>query len=237
MHSLVNLLLNIGLTEKESKAYLVSLKIGTNPASIIAKYAELNRCTTYSILESLLKKGLVFQLEKNKIRYFSAVEPRQLITLIEEKKRDLNYYQEEIDAFLPEFEALKHPHQIIPVIKTYSGKARITKLYHEVLKEPCLFIWGHPAKKQHEFFTRFAPFYLKAKKTISIISTDNRDREIYTISEIQDLQNIPPLIPIQFTGKNRVFFTVPSEGYGIEIAHNKIVEFHLNKFKSIWKKK
>jgi sugar-specific transcriptional regulator TrmB len=36
MSTLIDLLKNIGLSEKEAVTYLINLKVGTNPASVIA---------------------------------------------------------------------------------------------------------------------------------------------------------------------------------------------------------
>ena len=121
MYSLIKLLRNIGLSEKEAVTYCIALKIGPNPASIIAKHSKLNRGTAYSILEALIKKGLISQVEKNKTKYFTAIEPNQLINYINEKKHDLMQYKDEIIDFLPECEALKHQSQISPRLKSYSG--------------------------------------------------------------------------------------------------------------------
>ena len=136
----------IGLSKKEATAYLIALKIGTNPASVIAKHAELNRCTTYAVLESLVAKGLSYVFEKNQIKYFTAVEPSQLIQFIEDKNRDLTYYKEELTAILPEFENFKNSTQIIPVIKSYSGKSGLKKIFFDALKEDNLSISAYASK-------------------------------------------------------------------------------------------
>jgi sugar-specific transcriptional regulator TrmB len=107
MLTLIHLLRNIGLSEKEAIIYCVNFQIGANPASVIAKKSELNRCTTYVILESLINKGLVTQVDKNKIQYFAAKEPKYLLTYINEKRRYLAYFRDEISASLSKFEELK----------------------------------------------------------------------------------------------------------------------------------
>ncbi len=49
----------IGLNEKEAKVYIATLELGEGSASEIAKKSEVNRATTYFILEKLIKMGLV----------------------------------------------------------------------------------------------------------------------------------------------------------------------------------
>ena len=78
---------NIGLSGKEAKIYLACLEVGTNVVSEIAKKAELNRVTTYDILEKLIKKGFVSFLNKEKIKYFTATDP-DLIAYETSRKAD-----------------------------------------------------------------------------------------------------------------------------------------------------
>lgn len=235
MNRLTQILKNIGLTEKESTTYLSNLKVGTNPASVIAKHADLNRCTTYTILESLVKKGLVYQFEKNKIRYYTAVEPRQLTTYIDEIKRDLAHHKEAIQTMMPEFEALRHSCQILPSLKSYSGKSSITKIYHEVLKETSLSVWAIKTQKSHEFFTRFSPAFLKNNKTIKLIRRGNDSIETINLTSADQLKNLKACIPIQFIGKERVFLTSITEPYGIEIANLEMVRIFQEQFDTVWR--
>jgi len=180
MYSLIKLLRNIGLSEKEAVTYCITLKVGSNPASIIAKNANFNRGTTYFILETLIKKGLISQFEKNQTKYFSAIEPTQLIAYINEKNRDLMHYKDEIIDFLPEFEALKHRAQISPRLKSYTGKVGITKIFNEVLEEDKIDIWALPASKQHSFFIKspifdyYPVFHFALFKCSEIFSTSPR---------------------------------------------------------------
>lgn len=237
MYGLVNLLLKIGLTEKEAQAYLVCLKVGTNPASVIAKHAELNRCTTYSVLESLMKKGLIYQIEKNNIRYFTAVEPHRLLGYLEEKQRDLSFYKNEISMRLQEFDSLQHPHQIVPKLKSYSGKSRIKKLYNEALNEPYLLINAQAHNKPHPFFTHYAPLFLHEKRTIQIAVYSNDTVATLLLAKKTDIQALPHCIPLELVGQSKLFIIDAQEFYGVEIRHNRIIEAHQKQFLQRWKNK
>jgi sugar-specific transcriptional regulator TrmB len=235
MNRLTQILKNIGLSEKESTTYLSNLKVGTNPASVIAKHADLNRCTTYTILESLVKKGLVYQFEKNKIRYYTAVEPQQLTSYIDEIKRDLAHYRETIQTMMPEFEALRHSCQVLPSLKSYSGKASITKIYHEVLKETVISVWAIKSQKKHEFFTRFSPAFLKNNKIINLIRRGKNSIEKINLTSPEQLDELKSCAPIQFICKDRVFLTSITEPYGIEIANLEMVRIFQEQFDTVWR--
>lgn len=233
MYSLIRLLQQIGLSEKESQIYVVCLKIGTNPASTIAKHAEFNRCTTYTILESLLKKGLVIQFEKNSIKYFTAVEPRCLLTYIEDKKRILSYYKSAIDDKIPDFESLKNPFSMIPNFKTYAGKEGIRKIYEEVMNETKLWILATKSKKNNELFTKYIPQYLNKHPSVNVIITpSNQKIHVTSTNESSELSFIEPL---QLIGRDRVFIVSTNENYGIEIANSDIVNQFTSQFEKNWK--
>ena len=236
MHSLIELLRNIGLTEKEAITYCTNLKIGTHPASTIARKAQLNRCTAYSVLESLVKKGLVCQFIQNKLRYFTAVEPRQLITYINEQKRNLAYHKEEIIVSLPSFEALKHPHHVMPTVKSYSSKTGIANIFHEVIREQKLTIWALRSKEQHRFFNRFAKAFIENDKKIRLIRLGDKEHERFDISTMEDLNTLPTCTPIQFIGENKAFICSTYQEYGIEIINKEIVQLLLKQFDAVWNK-
>ncbi len=100
------LLLKLGLSDKEAKIYLATLKLGSAPAAKIAQTAELNRPTTYVILEKLAQLGLVTVFDKGKIQYFTAEDPDQLFSMAEQEKRAIEDRVAELKERLPEFKAL-----------------------------------------------------------------------------------------------------------------------------------
>lgn len=236
MYNLIELLRNIGLSEKEAITYCTNLKIGTHPASTIARKAQLNRCTAYSVLESLIKKGLVCQFVQNKVRYYTAVEPQQLITYINEQKRNLAYHKEEILVSLPSFEALKHPHHVMPTVKSYSSKTGIASIFHEVIKEEKLAIWALCSKIQHRFFQSFAPAFIENNKKIRLIRLGDKKQERFEISCIEDLNALKACLPIQFIGENKAFICSSYQEYGIEIINKEIVQLLLKQFEAVWDK-
>lgn len=236
MYSLIRILQQIGLTEKESKAYIISLKIGTNPASTIAKHANLNRCTCYSILESLIEKGLILQYEKNKIRYFTAVEPKYLLNYIEDKKIMLSHYKDAIDEHLPELESLKGQYNEIPNVKSYVGKDALEKVFKEIIKEPSLWIWAESSRNHHKFFRKSLPDYLNKYKSINLILNNQNLIEKHHIISSNEIENLIPLKPLQCIGKDRVFIISTAENYAVEIANSDIVSQFRIQFEKAWKK-
>src|SRR5947209_8610493 len=80
---------NLGLSEPEAAVYLVSLKTGAAPASLLAKEAGLKRTTAYPILKALAQKGFVSVTFKGSQRRYQAQRPQKLA----------HYYQKHLDTF------------------------------------------------------------------------------------------------------------------------------------------
>lgn len=99
--NLISYLSNYGFYDKEAKIYLTMLELGSSIASTIARRAEINRGTTYSILEDLKRRGIVQDMIKDKVKYYSAISPEILFKQHEEK-------YEKIKAQLPEILAISN---------------------------------------------------------------------------------------------------------------------------------
>jgi sugar-specific transcriptional regulator TrmB len=83
--NLITTLQNYGFSEKEAKVYLTCLELGSSLASTIARRAELNRGTTYSILEDFKRQGTASETIKDEVKYFSVLSPEILFKREEEK--------------------------------------------------------------------------------------------------------------------------------------------------------
>ncbi|MDQ5893542.1 MAG: HTH-type transcriptional regulator, sugar sensing transcriptional regulator [Patescibacteria group bacterium] len=78
MNEIIASLGHIGLSDKEAKVYLASLKLGEASVSDIADEATIKRPTTYIILDELRKKGLIIKIPHAKKALFQAKTPDEL---------------------------------------------------------------------------------------------------------------------------------------------------------------
>ncbi len=141
---IVENLLQFGLDEKEISVYLASISLGPAPASAIAKQSQVNRGTTYDILERLLKLGVVSFYKQyqsrstsggkdQKKQYFVAEPPQKLLDAVENKKRSLDTLKVHISKSLPELESLYEKSGARPVAKYYEGSAGLRIILQDVL--------------------------------------------------------------------------------------------------------
>jgi len=119
---LEDLLKNIGLSNKEAKMYLTCLKHGSQPTSSLGRQAGFNRGTAYAILHALFQKGLVSKVTRQKIQYFSAVQPAQLLEYVDHQTDDLKRNRNSLESALSQFEALVHPLSTKPTFEFFDGQ-------------------------------------------------------------------------------------------------------------------
>lgn len=96
----------IGLTNKETEVYLALLELGQSAIGNILKKTNVSSSKVYSILNRLAKKGLVSEVLKGKMHYYSAAPPQRLLDYLEEKKRDLTVISNEMEAALPQLDLM-----------------------------------------------------------------------------------------------------------------------------------
>ena len=121
INSMISELKSIGLSEKESKAYLALVKNGTSQISLVAKKSDLNRGTTYVILHQLLSKGLVTKSIKNNIQFFSALEPKNLRSFLEKQKNEINNQISSVENIINSLNSLSSSIGKIPKVRFFEG--------------------------------------------------------------------------------------------------------------------
>lgn len=94
-----------GLSEKESKVYLSLLQLGTSVVSDVAKKAQINRSTTYVLLESLVRHELASISERKNIRLYTPAPPERIIQILEESVKKYIGLVEIAKTILPELKS------------------------------------------------------------------------------------------------------------------------------------
>lgn len=163
-------------SDKEAKVYLTVLELSSSSASAIARRSDVKRTTTYSILEDLKNRGIVTEIIRNDIKYYSAISPEVLF-----KKQEEKY--EIIKSQLPELLAISNKFWNRPRTHFFEWFQWLKQVFEEVLeagksmKEPYLsFVWADKMdpKVATYIYDEFLPKRKKYKtKTKAIISKDN----------------------------------------------------------------
>jgi sugar-specific transcriptional regulator TrmB len=125
---------NLDLSEKEAVVYLASLELGSSTINEIARKSQISRSTAYEVTGSLMKKGLMFSLNKGKKKYFSAENPEKLFSLVDVKEREIEKRKKDLRAILPELKELIGLSKERPKIKFFEGKHGIRRIQEDILR-------------------------------------------------------------------------------------------------------
>lgn len=172
---LITTLQAYGFSDKEAKIYLTSLELGSSLASTIARRAEINRGTTYSILEDLKRRGIASENMRDELKYFSVLNPELLFKREEEK-------YEKMKANLPDLLAITQKFGSRPKTQFFEWFEGLKKIFEEVLlssekmTSPYLSFVGTnkmDPRVEAYIYNEFIPQRVKVKiKTKAIMSQD-----------------------------------------------------------------
>lgn len=126
-------LIELGLSEKEARVYLAALSLGPGAVQKIARAAQVNRPTTYVMIESLTKRGLMSSFEKEKKRFFTAEPPERLRTLFHSERRAIEEREHKLDDLMPELRALSGGTEL-PKVRFYEGAEGLEAIHEDLLK-------------------------------------------------------------------------------------------------------
>ncbi|HBB04203.1 TPA: hypothetical protein DCZ39_04910 [Patescibacteria group bacterium] len=181
--NLLTTLQNYGLSDKEARVYLTVLELGTSIASTIARRAELNRVTTYTLLEDLKRDGIVNETTKEGVKYYSVISPDILLKQLEQK-------YESFKEKVPELLAMAEKFGSKPKVQFFEGLEGMKKMYSDLLTsttEPIYAFLGLEItnKKLLEYlYNDFLPQRIKLGiKAKVIVHASTKNKEYKTIDK------------------------------------------------------
>ena len=124
----------LGLSDKEAAVYQASLELGEATVQQIAKRSKVARATTYLILDSLMKMGLVSQYEEEGKTQFVPEAPTQLERLLHKQEEELKDRQADLGRLLPKLEAFMRFSDQRPVVRYFSGVEGLRTMRAEMTK-------------------------------------------------------------------------------------------------------
>lgn len=237
----------IGLSEKEAALYETLLKFGAQPAGSLAKRAKLNRATTYNVLETLLQKGLVAKYGKKHTTYFSAQEPRHLLSYLDHKKIDIEKQKELVNNSLARFYQLVNPAGFRPHISHFEGKEGVRTLIENTLtaKNKQLFgilsIMDLTEVLGAKFFDDYIAKRIKKNIKLNVLRAEIKDLpHKYPSSkmEFREWRKIPEGVAFDlsmYIYDNKVaLISSKEEGFGLLIESKEFAKMQRTFFNTLW---
>ena len=128
-----NLLMRIGLDDREADVYLALLSMKMAKATDIATAAKQSRSHTYLILRDLAQKGLVSEVEEGKIIHFIAESPERLLSYLKNREQELETLEKLVEGAIPFLSSLTHPLAGKPRVTVLHGLDGVRHVYRDVL--------------------------------------------------------------------------------------------------------
>jgi len=221
----------LNFSEKEINVYLA---LSVNQ---ISKKSNLNRVTTYDVLEYLLEKGRVNYFIKSGVKYFEAVDPSKLLDELKEK-------QEKLQQILPKLESIKQTLKEKPRIEQYEGIEGLKSIMNDILKEKkeSWFLSDVDLIESLEFYF---PHFIKEKRRQKIfskvISSPSAYMKEYKRKSPKKFVRVKFIdIPLKVTkiiygNKVAVLTFEEKNSIGIIIENKEIADAEREQFKLLWK--
>lgn len=234
-----DVLKDFGLSENEVKVYITLLKTGESSVQNLAKNAELPRTTTYHLLDSLSQKGLVSHIDKDKIRYFQAANPKVIPEILEEKKK-------RIKEIIPELLTITETITEKPKVEVYEGIKGIKTILEDALeKKQVILHYGDIISLQNTLkyiFPQFINKRIEKKISIKIIcKKEEVHKELLekATKEYREFKFIPPNYIFKssifiYNRKVAILSLQKEPYYGIIIDNEDFYQTQKNMFELLW---
>jgi len=133
------------LTLGEEKVYRSLLSLGETSIGSILKESGVSHSKVYAILERLCQKGLVSKTKKGGRQYFYPAGPKALLTLADQKDRELLAQRSTLLSTIRELSATE-PRIKDPVLQSYDGMSAMRSILDTLLtvmtKKDTVYILG-----------------------------------------------------------------------------------------------
>lgn len=137
MHMMItNLLKTLGLTDKEIKVFQKLVEMGPQPASHIAHLTGLPRNTVRSILDVMVKRGVVVKTRRANTQYYAPENKENLIRQLKFRKVSMDEaIDQQIELLTTYGDELTagHAAKSRPKITFYEGISGLEKVYEDTL--------------------------------------------------------------------------------------------------------
>lgn len=123
----------LGFDEKTIDILLSTIKLGAQPASVIAKHAKIDRTTTYRILKQLAQKKLLAESSHKGTTVFYLEKISDINHFLDQKKKELENLSGTFEAIIPELSAIRSSVQELPRIQIYEGFDRLEVFFRDII--------------------------------------------------------------------------------------------------------
>ena len=245
-------LTELGLEDRAAQIYLQLIQMPTpQPASVIARKANMNRTTVYKTLIRLNELGLAAKTMKHGILcFFTDDADRRISQLLEKNKNKLEKNMQNLENVMSQIKELgRHQNIFTPTIRYYEGAEGVQRVYRDSLKERqsiCAFEnVAHMTPEIHEYiFNDYIPkraerdifIQVLAPKNKEHIQTKKNDKKSCRETRFFPEEITPIEIEINMYGNKTAFFSYKKEEmFAIMIESKAVTNSMRSIFDFCWK--
>ncbi len=238
------LLLYLGLSRREAEAYYVLLETDESLASEISERTQESRTNTYDTLNSLLKKGLISYVIKNKRKYFAASNPKKLLDWLDLKKEEIDKERMKAESLIPELIKMRLPKEKETVVEVYEGKEGVRTMLKETVdsskaskKEFLIFgaIAGHLRKQDPAYHERYYRERKKYKVKSRYIFIRGEEHPLAPYSSYRYLpQHYQSFVATAIHGNEVSFWLLTRPEIVILVKNKEFADTYRNNFEALW---
>ncbi len=239
----IDVLKKLGFSDKSANVYLTLLRLGPSSVRKLAENCELNRGTTYDILNWLKERGVVTYYNQDTKQYFVAEAPGKLPALVHEQQVELKDAEQRLEKMIPELEALYNSGGNRPVARYYSKdeiKDILEDILHtcEVSGEMEYRIYSAEGIRQYVYkdFPTFSDARVSKNISVKVIAIGEGGalRGLDERKRLSGAQKTPTYIVI-YPGKTAyISLDAKQEAVGVVIENGGICETQKMIFDQLW---
>lgn len=241
---LLQTLREVGLTARESNIYAQMLKFGANPASTIARIAQINRTTCYTILGNLIQKGFVQKTIKQNVTFFSPIKPKLILQKLTNKKTELDIKIASIIQTIDNFGKIKEDINDKPTVVFFENASSIQNVMEDTLSSSETIRAYASLNELEDIIPNYFPSYYKRRSEKGIFV-----KSIYPSNEFSYRHKLRDnleyrqsrLIPPEFDFDldimiydNKVAIIALKEKFGLLIKSHEMASSQKKIFDLIW---
>lgn len=236
---------SLGFSDKESAVYIALLALDRATVSQISRKANVNRTTTYVILDSLISKGLISMSGKEPKQEYYAEPPETLTSYLEREAETSRLAAEKSKEFVNELKTVQKS-ATRPQIRFYEGVEGMKFIFEDSLKAKGDDIIAFASiEDQHSVVKGFFPTYYERRakrklfmRAIFPKTPGGEERASKNSEEYRDSVFVPPdtygFHPAINVYDNKVMIASWREKLGIIIESAEIADAMKKIFELSW---
>jgi sugar-specific transcriptional regulator TrmB len=233
------ILQNLGFTQSEAKVYLTLLRSGQVKVGHIIEKSGLQSSTIHNTLHSLIDKGFVTYIFKDKIKRYQAVDPNLILKSYKER-------EQKFENILPQLKSIQELSEEKQQAEIYEGTKGIMSLLNTLIE-------GVKPKDVYYFFARdisgsnpeiqeFFERYDAKRNSKKLVVKGLARKELKSLFEKRNylqMRYVDFPIPsnISICNNKMALINWGEKPTGVLVTSKQITESQIKFFNEIWKSK